>query len=265
MSGFDKDWLGLREPIDQAARSPMLISKLSRHLTAVKGPPALLDIGCGTGSTWRSLHEALPEDIDWRLLDYDPELLAEAERQIGAQQRVKFHRHDLNDIDGLPLQGVAVVTASAFFDLCSESFCRRFVARLRDVRCGLYAALTYDGHMQWSEPHPLDRTVVEDFNLHQRSDKGLGAALGPDATAMLRSLFGETGFRVEVAESPWLMGQGHAPMQEAFLRGFVRPLTEIGRLSTAEIEEWLSYRIDAIAKPGSSCVVGHLDLIALPD
>ncbi|MDI6024821.1 class I SAM-dependent methyltransferase [Corticibacterium sp. UT-5YL-CI-8] len=264
MSGFDKGWLTLREPVDQAARSPTLLSALSYHLAAVKSPRALLDIGCGTGSTWRSLHAFLPKDIEWRLLDYDPELLAEAKRRIGAQARVRFHRHDLNDLDGLPLDGIAVVTASAFFDLCSESFCRRLVARLRDVRSGLYAALTYDGHMQWSVPHLLDPMAVEDFNLHQRSDKGLGAALGPDATATLRSLFEEAGFRIQIAESPWRMGQGYAPMQEAFLQGFVQPLTEIGRLSEAEIKEWLAFRIDAIAKPESSCVVGHLDLLALP-
>lgn len=263
MSGFDKDWLALREPADHAARNAGLVSELARHLDPMTDR-RLLDVGCGTGSTWRSLSGSLPGDVDWLLLDFDPVLLGEAERRIGAGGRVRFCQQDLNDVDGLPLDGVAVLTASALFDLCSEAFCAALVMRLAESACGLYAALNYDGKIKWSISHPLDEQVVAAFNKHQRNDKGFGAALGPEAAASLGHHLRSAGFKVQVADSPWRMDHKFAALQVAFLNGFRRPLEEIGDLSEAEIAAWLSYRISAVDRPYSLCEVGHADLLALP-
>jgi trans-aconitate methyltransferase len=170
MSGFDKDWLALREPVDQRARADALVERLSRHLEEAEAP-AIIDIGCGTGSTWRSLSGRLPLAATWQLLDYDPLLLAEAERRIGGAGDVTFRQFDLNQFEDLPLEKVTVVTASALFDLCSADFCNRFAEALVRSKTGLYAALNYDGVIEWSVRHPLDGQVVIDFNQHQRSDK----------------------------------------------------------------------------------------------
>ena len=274
MSGFDKDWLALREPVDSKARNRDLLSRLGGHLLQFRPNPAegghaLVDIGCGTGSTYRSLMRALPEEITsslyWSLLDYDPLLLAEAERRIGkANGTLVYQQHDLNDLDRLDLDGTAFVTASALFDLCSEAFCRRFRDHLVKSRCGLYAALNYDGRTLWSIEHPLDQIAVQDFNRHQGTDKGFGPALGPDATAVLQQLFSEAGYQVVTGESPWEMRADDARLQRAFLEGFRQPLTEIGSLDPRELDTWLAFRIDAISAPESLCVVGHADLLALP-
>ena len=264
MSGFDANWLALREPADRAARNDALVAELAARLDQRAGPAALLDIGCGTGSTWRSLSPVLPGDAAWLLLDNDPLLLAEAHRQIGAAGRVRFRRHDLNDLTGLPLDGIAVVTASALFDLCSEAFSARFVARIAGQACGLYAALNYDGAMRWSVGHPLDAAVVADFNRHQRTDKGFGPALGPDATGRLAHHLERRGYRVSLGASPWRMGRQEAALQRAFLDGFRQPLHEIGSLSGTEIEAWLAFRLAAIEAPDSLCEVGHTDLLAVP-
>ena len=80
MSGFDKDWLALREPVDLRARDASMVERFSRHLEEVLAP-VIVDIGCGTGSTWRSLSDRVPRTAQWQLLDYDPLLLAEAERR----------------------------------------------------------------------------------------------------------------------------------------------------------------------------------------
>ncbi len=47
MSGFDKDWLALREPVDLRSRARPLVEHLSRHLEGVTSP-VIIDIGCGT-------------------------------------------------------------------------------------------------------------------------------------------------------------------------------------------------------------------------
>jgi SAM-dependent methyltransferase len=263
MSGFDKNWLALREPADDKARAASLVEQFCHHLTEVS-TPAVLDIGCGTGSTWRSLSAQVPTGTQWRLLDHDPELLAEAERRIGHKGAVTFNRFDLNRVEDLPLNDVAVVTASALFDLCSADFCNRFAQTLRRNNVALYAALNYDGRMEWSIRHPLDQQVVSDFNQHQHFDKGFGPALGPNATEHLRLVFEAHHYHTAVATSPWMMGAEEEKLQIVFLQGLEKPLMEIGSLSKGEIAAWLDFRLHKILEPGSSCVVGHTDILALP-
>lgn len=263
MSGFETDWLALREPADRLARAPALLDILSRYLQAMLAP-AIVDIGCGTGSTWRSLQSHVPNHTRWLLLDHDPALLEEAERGIGNDQGVAFRRFDLNDLQNLPLEGVPMVTASALFDLVSEDFCVAFSDRIVSQGCGLYAALNYDGIIRWTHRHPLDDDMVEAFNRHQQTDKGFGRALGPAAGACLVRLLEARGYQVEAMPSPWRMDATAAALQKAFLSGFRQPLREMSKHLEAEIEDWLAFRLAEIAAPESLCEVGHTDLIALP-
>nr|WP_272213690.1 hypothetical protein [Marinicella sp. W31]MDC2879644.1 hypothetical protein [Marinicella sp. W31] len=129
---------------------------------------------------------------------------------------------------------------------------------------GLYAALNYNGRIQWSKPHALDNDVVAVFNRHQQTDKGFGVALGPTASERLAALFGAHGFRVETAESPWLLNGDSKALQRAFIEGFRQPLQEIGGLTSRDIEAWITFRIAVIDEPDSLCTVGHTDLLALP-
>ena len=263
MTGFDKDWLALREPADIAARAPALIDMFSRHLTDRKAS-TILDIGCGTGSTWRTLESRAPHDTRWLLLDHDPLLLEEAERRIGVNNKVTYKQIDLNDLAKMPLQEMTLVTASALFDLVSEDFCAAFVDRLSAQNCGLYAALNYDGTINWSHPHPLDGDMVGTFNRHQQTDKGFGKALGPHAATSLERLLSARDYQVHTMKSPWRMDTAAADLQEAFITGFREPLMAMSEKPEAEIEHWLSYRLCAIMAPDSLCEVGHTDLIAFP-
>lgn len=263
MSGFDKNWLALREPADRDARAKSLVDMLCRHLAEGHPPPSLLDIGCGTGSTYRTLSSLVPKDTRWQLLDYDPLLLEEAARRIGSSAAVTLRQHDLNDLTALPLDGVSVVTASALFDLCSADFCSRLLGRLAGNRTGLYAALNYDGVMEWTIAHPLDRSVVDSFNRHQRLDKGFGPALGPDATEHLRLALEAAGYQVTTSGSPWRLGPDQQDLQAELLRGMERPVMEIGAVGAADLQDWLAFRLSAVTANSSSCVVGHTDLLAI--
>ena len=263
MSGFDKDWLALREPADRAARDERLVEGLACYLEKMERP-RLLDIGCGTGSTLRSLSEHVPEETSWLLLDNDPLLLAEASRRAGTDRRIEFRVHDLADLDALPLDGVSVVTASALFDLCSERFCAALADRLAEEGCGLYAALNYDGVMRWSPQHPLDDRMTDFFNRHQRTDKGFGPALGPDATACLAGQLTSRGFTVATGESPWQLDGRTAALHAELLKSLREPLVAAGDFPETTVDEWLEFRLDAISRPGASCLVGHRDLLALP-
>jgi SAM-dependent methyltransferase len=260
MSGFDKEWLALREPVDRRSRDAAL---LDRAVAAVGEGGRILDIGCGTGSTYRTLADRLPPATAWTLFDYDERLLAEAKRRL-PDEGITFVQGDLNDIASLPLEGTAVVTASALFDLCSPAFIDRFVARLREKNVGLYAALNYDGEMRWSVAHPLDEAVTEVFNDHQRTDKGFGTSAGPEAWQVLAERLEAEGFSVSTAPSPWIMGGEDADLQRMFLDGVAQAVREAAHLPEDALAQWLAFRRASIEATDSSCRVGHQDVLALP-
>lgn len=261
MSGFAKEWLALREPVDRRSRDTRLLNKAVRSVQGRKGA-AVLDIGCGTGSTYRTLKPKLADTISWKLFDFDNVLLAEAERRHPSDG-IAFINGDLNDLDALPLEGVTLLTASALFDLCSSDFIDRFVRKIKGWRTNIYSALNYDGEMHWSVEHPLDEAVKEAFNTHQRTDKGFGVSAGPQAWQILAQELEEHGYSVSTADSTWLMSENDAELQRQFLDGVARAVAEAGCLGRAELDDWLRFRLEAIQAADSLCQVGHQDVFGL--
>jgi SAM-dependent methyltransferase len=250
--GFDPAWLGLREPADAAARDPELLAAAAAYL----GAGALaVDIGCGTGATVRAFAESAPEGLRWRLVDNDPRLLALAVEDRGGEAV----EADLADPARIPLDGARLVTASAFFDLVSEAWVDALVARLARRGIGLYAALSYDGGLDWAPELAADAEVRVAFNAHQRRDKGFGPALGPAASEALAAAFARHGYAVRQRPSPWRLGPGEAALQEALVAGIAAAAGETG---LAAAEAWGQAR--RAASGVSSCTVGHADLLALP-
>ncbi|WP_176086106.1 class I SAM-dependent methyltransferase [Martelella sp. HB161492] len=264
MSRFQIDWLDLREAADRTARDRDLIAMLAGHIASLPDP-GVVDLGCGTGATYRALAPALPDGARWLMVDNDPALLAVARRRLaGVAAAGRFLQHDLADPDDLPLTGDGIVTASALFDLCSDEFCSRIAAHITRTGSTLYATLTYNGAVHWSMAHPLDCRIVEGFNRHQRGDKGFGPALGPDATMALALALSRRGRTVFLRKSPWELDASMVALQRSFLEGFRQPLLEIGAIEADALEAWLSFRLAMIEKPGSVCHVGHFDLLSLP-
>jgi hypothetical protein len=60
--------------------------------------------------------------------------------------------------------------------------------------------------MTWTPEDPQDEAVTAAFNRHQRGEKGLGPALGPEAGERGAVIFEAAGFSVTTAESPWRLG-----------------------------------------------------------
>ena len=249
--GFSPDWLALREPADGAARDAAL---LARAVEAAGPEPVILDLGCGTGSTTRAMADQLPKGTQWRLLDGDQALLDRARDEVGAGP--EFILQDLSDVDALPLDGVTLVTASALLDLVSEDWVKALTDRLN---VPFYAALSYDGAMAWAPESASDRDVETFFNRHQRSDKGLGRALGPDAGPRAAALFEAAGFDVTLAQSPWDLGPDMAALQTLLNDGIAAAAEEAG---LSDAPKWADTRRKT-ADQGRTRV-GHIDLLALP-
>lgn len=276
MSGFSPEWLALREPYDHRARDPSVAAGLG---AAFAGQPRItvVDLGCGTGSNLRGTFAVLPAEQHWTLVDYDTRLLATARdtlmswatghaldggdlviHKAGKRLRVSFRQADLNaNLDDVLDHRPELVTAAAFFDLCSPAFIARLAAAVASCGAVFFTTLTYNGQQDWSPRHPADTRLLDAFHDHQRTDKGFGPAAGPAAPAALSYALQSAGYRVAEGDSPWRLGPGDQQLIADLAAGFAAATGETGRVDAAVLASWT-----AVARVGA--VVGHTDTLALP-
>jgi len=277
MSGFDPDWLSLREGADHLARDAGLRDAVCATFSG-RAEVAIVDLACGTGSNLRALAAHLPERQKWRLVDHDPNLLAAARsalrrwadgveteeplvlRKNGRRLEVAFDRRDLAAFDAAVFAAdVDLVTAAAFFDLVSSAWISVFCAALAQRRLSLYAVLSYDGVEKWSPPHEADAAVLAAFHRHQASDKGFGPAAGPQGAKALREALEARGYAVATAPSPWRLDTRDEALIQALADGAARAVAETGLVAAPPIEKWRLAR-----RKAAGCEIGHLDLFAHP-
>ena len=267
-TGFSPAWLALREPADRAARSARLA-----HLVAARlprdTPLRIVDLGAGTGSNARYLAPIFPPRQRWLLVDHDPALLAQATVGDTASVEVETRPVDLNaiaDADARTLfPNAAVVTASALLDLVSEDWLRALAEHCRETGAALLFALSYDGRIDFSPDEPEDAEVRDLVNRHQRTDKGFGPALGPDATDAADRILRGLGYHVEREPTDWTLGAESCELQRRLIDGWADAAIEMAPDRRDAIESWRSRRRAHVAVEQSRVVVGHWDLAAWKD
>jgi len=269
MSGFSIEWLNLREASDHRARDKNLLKNAVDWLNNLQTKErVIVDLGSGTGSTIRCLQRFTTQlpSIQWRLVDNDPEVLAEAIDRHSNDYSVESFLVDLSETQKLPLDSVSMITASALFDLVSENFIQelcQLVKGKNDYRpVGLYSALNYNGCIKWTPSHPLDAAILVNFNTDQRRDKGFGPALGPDASDFLQSQFNVTKFQCLKANSPWLLDSGDYLITESLINGISEVALQTDGLTNSDVLSWKAFRIKNMR--AGSCFLGHTDILVLP-
>ena len=265
MSGFSADWLALREPYDLRARDRSVLDAVAAFLKPCS-QVRVVDLACGTGSTLRALGPRLAARQHWKLIDNDPALLARATAtSLAADAAVTAMALDLNrDLEAALDGAVDLVTTSALLDLVSDSWLDRLAVALAARSIPLYAALSYDGRTGFSPPDSFDTAIAEAVNAHQRTDKGFGPALGPNAAAFAIARFEALGYSVVHGASDWAAGPDDREMQTEILAGWASAAHDLGALSPADIAAWLARRRDAVAEGRASLHVGHVDFFAIP-
>ncbi|MCK7615552.1 class I SAM-dependent methyltransferase [Roseibium sediminicola] len=260
MSGFSSDWLALREPLDLAARNSD--AEMVFFDALPEGPVRILDLASGAGSTVAALTSRLGRAADWQLTDYDPALLAIAQKRWPGV--IACRRIDLQtDLEQLPFDDVDAVTTSAFLDLVSAPFLERLAGHVVSAQKPFLASLTYDGRTNFEPAHPMDETLLTALNRHQRTDKGFGPALGPEAAQTAISLFEAKGCRVVQGHSDWEITPGSSGFLMEFLGGWLRVGREL-KLPEDTLLDWWRDREAMIRSGKLSMSVGHIDFVALP-
>ncbi len=264
MSGFSADWLRLREPVDLAARNGQAEDAFLSALP--KGPVRLMDLASGAGSTVAALSGRLEAHQDWLLTDNDPALLEVSRQRFSrfGPGTVVCRQVDLSgDLASLPFANVDGVTTSAFLDLVTRPFLEQLVGLVTAARLPFLASLTYDGRASCTPADPFDEDIRQAMNAHQKTDKGFGAALGPDAAAAAEALFEAAGYRVVSGHSDWHAGRDAQAFQRELISGWVSAGADMG-LDPERLSGWLAKRTEQIAEGALAIEVGHRDLAAIP-
>jgi hypothetical protein len=264
MSGFSAAWLELREPYDRKARNAVVLDAVAKEF-ARRPVVAVVDLACGLGSTFRALSPLLGKSQSWRLADNDLSLLARTPSSSPPSITVTTMPVDLNHDLEAALDGpVDLVTTSALLDLVSEEWLQRLAVEAATRRLPVYAALSYDGRVEFDPADAVDKKIIAAVNAHQRTDKGFGPALGPEAASEAVEGFKRVGYSVVQGRSDWVFGHDDREIQLDILSGWAHAAREIGDVPLPDVIEWLTRRRDHVAAGRSSIRVGHLDLFATP-
>lgn len=253
--GFSADWLALRADADARARDKGLEGALVTAMANRPRPIRVLDLGSGTGANLHALAPVLGERQHWTLVDNDPVLLATITAPPCVEARTITA--DLNaEISPVFQTAPDLVTASAFFDLAGPGLIDRIVSATVGAGAVFYTVLTYDGREVWSPSHALDRSVLDAFHADQRRDKGLGPALGPDATAALADAFRDAGYQVRTGASDWVLDQSR---DAVLIRALAEGSANAVKQAVPGASDWAAARATS-----EHVVIGHQDLLAVP-
>jgi hypothetical protein len=285
VNAFSADWLALREPADAAARSLPLTRAIADPL-AREEEVHVLDLAAGTGANLRYLADHLSVRQRWLLVDNNSALLAQVTVRMSSWGLA--HGYEANNVgDGLVLRGDRrvcrlatrlldltalddngifagrlLVTASALLDLVSEIWLRALADRCRENRAAVLFALTYDGAIRFAPEEPEDEMVRELVNRHQRTDKGFGAALGPDAAGLTERCFAGVGYRVRRERSDWELPPDAIGLQRPLIEGWAHAAAATAPAQAASIQGWRDRRLIHVENRRSRLTVGHEDLAA---
>jgi len=276
----------LREKLDQPARSRALSEALAARL---KEEPRLLDLGAGTGSLFRFMAPIIGRPQTWIFADADESLLYAALEHTagwagrhgfsvassGGSERPalslgtpfgKWHIETLVTDLGqaphdLPFAAVDAIVCSALLDLTSRAWMERLFA---DLRLPFYAGMTVNGRDGWVPHHPADWAVRTAFRRDQRRDKGLGLALGNDASEKALQILGALGFQTRMTTSDWRIPSCARAVTSGFAQMTALSACQSMPAQTRKIAEWTSARLKQARKARLSIRIGHYDLLGFP-
>jgi hypothetical protein len=178
--------------------------------------------------------------------------------------RVITRTVDLAAPDTALFAGATFVTASALLDLVSQMWLDRVAAACARTGAVVLFALTYDGRIQCFPEDTEDAAIAEAVNRHQRSDKGFGRALGPDAVATVTRCLDSAGYAILNERTDWTLGPDQDRLQRMLIEGWADAAAAIRPERRQAIAAWRRRRLAHVEARRSRLVVGHEDLAGWP-
>jgi hypothetical protein len=105
--------------------------------------------------------------------------------------------------------------------------------------------------------------VIAAVNRHQRTDKGFGPALGPDAARIAPARLRSAGFAVLEGRADWRFDTDDREIQMEMLADWAAAVGENGA-DPSILDDWLSVRREHVTAGRSQIRVGHIDFFATP-
>jgi hypothetical protein len=251
-----REWLGLREPADAAARSAELVEQLHDHLP--RGRLVIHDLGGGSGAMGRWLAPRLPGPQHWVVHDRDTDLLELAVADAPASVTLEAKDSDITRLTPDDLAGASLIVASALLDILTADELTAMLAACPG--CPMLLVVTVVGRVELTPADPLDACLAAAFNAHQRRH-GL---LGPDAVAAAVDELRGTGAELVVRPSPWRLDAAHADLAAQWLGGWVAAACEQEPGLTAEAGAYRDRRLAQAGAGELAITVDHADLLVLP-
>jgi len=267
MNLVDADWLALRGPADDAARSADLAALAAARLRP--GPVVVHDLGSGTGAMMRWLAPRLPGPQTWVLHDGDPAILAQRDDAPvldagGAPVAVETRVEHLEQLAPRAIQGASLVTASALLDVVTLDEARAIVTACVAVGAPALFSLSVTGRVILDPADDDDPVLAAAFDDHQRREADGRRMLGPDASSAVTALFSIAGWEVRVDGTPWRLGPGRHALIAEWLDGRVVAAVEQRPDVAARAAAWHARRAAQLDAGALRAVVHHEDVLAWP-
>lgn len=288
-ASFAADWLGLREPLDLAARDPGLLARFGSRVE----DGVVQECGAGHGALLRAVAPALRGRVHWHAYDQDTALLAELSPRFtrwagrqggwrtlttdapsapagsdtshwqGRRAQLMAQTHTLDLAQGLPVLEASAIACSAWLDLVSADWLTALGRQLEVAHVHtLYFSMTINGEIRFTPASGEDELLVSAYLRHMEQDKGFGPALGPAAQPQLVQWLDGRDYTLDWAHSDWRLGCAHAAATRHWLRGMAAAAVAHSPILREVAEAWLHRRRAELAGGWLQIEIGHFDLLA---
>ncbi|MEQ9488201.1 MAG: class I SAM-dependent methyltransferase [Alphaproteobacteria bacterium] len=263
-------WLDETEQVESQSLNQMVLNEVHRRLGARRkhtdGTIRIVEIGCGLGANRRRLSARMAAPQHWRMIDFDPEIIAAFRKRFRTDNDPSTDLVLLDDnsyaVANSLLDGADLLILSGRSTVLPVAALQQFLTAAKAMEIAVWAVLQPTGYVKFEPVSPDDQKV------HQMT-----VPAGPDPASHLVRLLEETGYRVLKGESDWVVrgendsfwhSKGRA-LQRHFLQRYLGQARRNHPDQAAGLLAWANKRSVLIERKKTVLTVGHTDIFAIPE
>ena len=284
---FDLSWITQRENYDNNSRSSLLNDFLINSKDRINN---IIDLGCGTGSFLRwcfknkiNINKIIMIDHNKKLLNQAPVIFAKYFREknflFNKFSRRRFEIENISKTKNVEiilkeddissaLQKINqynIISLSAIADLLSKTFIRKLLNKISSNKL-IYFSICFNGIIKWNPTNKFDKYIINNFNRHQKQDKGTGLALGSECVKYIKSYSQKKKYKCLKKDSSWFIKsnkQLDQIFQHQYIKTIIKALKEDDITDRNILKEWHAERTKKIESKKSNLVVKHDDILII--